>query len=60
MLIASNCAHMVRNKNIIEEQEEEEEEADCEFRLLSDVDSLSEKVLHKYKILRFLCPAWRH
>ncbi|XP_050993562.1 claspin isoform X2 [Labeo rohita] len=31
-----------RNKNIIEEQEEEEE-GDCEFRLLSDVDSLSEK-----------------
>ncbi|XP_043073413.1 claspin isoform X2 [Puntigrus tetrazona] len=29
-----------RNKNIIEEQEEE---GDCEFRLLSDVDSLSEK-----------------
>ncbi|XP_073678088.1 claspin [Garra rufa] len=28
-----------RNKNIIEE----EEEGDCEFRLLSDVDSLSEK-----------------
>lgn len=30
-------------RNIIEEQEEEE--GDCEFRLLSDVDSLSEKVL---------------
>ncbi|TRY53669.1 hypothetical protein DNTS_008669 [Danionella cerebrum] len=32
-------------KNIIEEQEEaeEEDEVDCEFRLLSDVDSLSEK-----------------
>ncbi|XP_016426116.1 claspin-like isoform X2 [Sinocyclocheilus rhinocerous] len=32
----------IRNKNITEEQEEEEE-GDCEFRLLSDVDSLSEK-----------------
>ncbi|XP_052389192.1 claspin isoform X2 [Carassius gibelio] len=31
-----------RNENITEEQEEEEE-GDCEFRLLSDVDSLSEK-----------------
>ncbi|XP_051527544.1 claspin-like [Myxocyprinus asiaticus] len=30
-----------RKKDIIEEQEEEE--GDCEFRLLSDVDSLSEK-----------------
>ncbi|XP_067282773.1 claspin isoform X2 [Pseudorasbora parva] len=36
-----------RNKNRTEEEEEEEkeeeEEGDCEFRLLSDVDSLSEK-----------------
>ncbi|XP_016365385.1 claspin-like isoform X1 [Sinocyclocheilus rhinocerous] len=32
-------SEMNRNKNIIEE----EEEGDCEFRLLSDVDSLSEK-----------------
>ncbi|XP_052439173.1 claspin isoform X1 [Carassius gibelio] len=32
-------SEMNRNKNIIEE----EDEGDCEFRLLSDVDSLSEK-----------------
>ncbi|XP_051519780.1 claspin-like isoform X2 [Myxocyprinus asiaticus] len=32
-----------RKKNIMEEQEDEEEEGDCEFRLLSDVDSISEK-----------------
>ncbi|KAL1256162.1 hypothetical protein QQF64_014223 [Cirrhinus molitorella] len=41
-----------RNKNIIEEQEdeeEEEEEGDCEFRLLSDVDSLSEKDENEHK-----------
>ncbi len=42
--ISSHSPH--RNKNITEEQEEEEE-GDCEFRLLSDVDSLSEKVLNK-------------
>lgn len=44
--IPSDCPH--RNKNITEEQEEEEE-GDCEFRLLSDVDSLSEKVLNRFK-----------
>ncbi|XP_051991953.1 claspin-like [Xyrauchen texanus] len=36
-----------RKKDIMEEQqeeeEEEEEEGDCEFRLLSDIDSISEK-----------------
>ncbi|XP_056596727.1 claspin isoform X1 [Triplophysa dalaica] len=43
-LSVSSPAFEKRNKKVIEEEEEEEEEeGDCEFHLLSDVDSLSEK-----------------
>lgn len=41
-----------------EEQQAEEEEEDCEFRLLSDVDSLSEQVCSRVQAVVSLGDDW--
>lgn len=44
MQVSNTPLFLSRKSKVEEEQEEEEEEDNCEFRLLSDVDSNSEKV----------------